>query len=287
MNERIGITGATGHLGGGVARLLATDGTPTRLIVRDASRAPDLPDAEVVVASYAEAARLTDAFSGLSTLYLVSGEEAHDRLDQHRTAVRAAADAGVGRIVYTSFLGAAADATFRLARDHFHTERYLADTGIPFVALRNSLYADVLPYFAADGVLAGPAGDGRLAPVARADVVEVSVAAVLDPDWDRPLTLDLTGPTLLSLHDVAGELTEMFGTPVRYHPETREEAYASRDHLGAPGWLLDAWISTYTAIARGEMATVSDTVARVTGHPATAFRDHRREPERLPDARIT
>ena len=290
MTDRIGVTGATGHLGGGAARLLAAGGTPIRLIVRDPARVPDLPDAgpdvEVAVASYAEAARLTEAFSGLSALYLVSGEEAHDRLDQHRIAVRAAADAGVPRIVYTSFLGASPDATFRLARDHFHTERYLHDTGLPFVALRNSLYADVLPYFVADGVLAGPAADGRLAPVARADVIEVSVAALLDRDWDTTSTLDLTGPTLMDLHEVAEDLTRMTGSPVRYHRQTRDEAYASRAHLGAPGWLMDAWVSTYTAIARGEMAVVSDTVAQVTGHPSTAFRDHRRAPELLRDARV-
>lgn len=306
MSDRIGVTGATGHLGSGVARLLAAADTPIRLIVRDPARAPDLarpttgsstgsapgsasrtePDVEVAVASYAEAARLTEAFSGLSTLYLVSGEEAHDRLDQHRTAVRAAADAGVQRIVYTSFLGASPDATFRLARDHFHTERHLHDTGLPFVALRNSLYADVLPYFVSDGAIAGPAGDGKLAPVARADIVEVSVAALLDPDWDAPFTLDLTGPTLMDLHEVADDLTRMTGSPVRYHPQTRDEAYASRAHLGAPGWLMDAWISTYTAIARGEMAVVSDTVSRVTGHPATPFHDHRRDPELLRDARV-
>jgi NAD(P)H dehydrogenase (quinone) len=131
----------------------------------------------------------------VSGVPLVSGSESPDRLEQHRTAVRAAADAGVRRVVYTSFLGAAPDATFTLARDHFHTERALADAGLVTVALRNSLYADVLPSFAADGVLAGPAGEGRLAPVARRDVVDVSVAAVLDPTLEG--VLELTGPELL------------------------------------------------------------------------------------------
>lgn len=297
MTARIGVTGATGHLGGGVARLLAAAGRPLRLIVRDADRIPDLrgpptapgasaadgaaTDVQVAIASYAEAAPLTEAFTGLATLYLVSGEESHDRLDQHRTAVRAAVAAGVERIVYTSFLGASPDATFRLARDHFHTERSLAATGIPVVALRNSLYADVLPLFVGDGVLAGPAADGRLAPVARADIIEVSAAALLDDSWDAPLTLDVTGPSLLTLGQIAEELTAMTGAPVRYRAETREQAYASRAHLGAPGWLLDAWVSTYTAIARGEMAVVTDTVERVTGHPATPFLEHRRA-ARLP-----
>jgi NAD(P)H dehydrogenase (quinone) len=288
MIARIGVTGASGHLGGGVASLLATAAVPVRLIVRNAARAPDLPDVEVAVASYDprddEVARLTGAFSGVETLYLVSAEESHDRLERHRAAVRAAAAAGVGRIVYTSFLGASPGATFHLARDHFHTERFLTDTGIPFVALRNSLYADVLPHFVTDGVLAGPAGDGRFAPVARADVVEVSAVTLLDDSWDTTSSLDLTGPTLVTMDEVAGELTTLLDSPVRYEDQTRAAAYASRADLGAPAWLLDAWISTYVAIARGEMAVVSDTVERMTGHPATPLRDHRREPRLPPTA---
>jgi NAD(P)H dehydrogenase (quinone) len=55
---------------------------------------------------------------------------------------------------------------------------------------------------------------------------------------------------------------------VRYHPETVDEAYASRAVYGAPPWQVDAWVSTYTAIAAGELATVSDAVPRLTGRPA-------------------
>ena len=50
-----------------------------------------------------------------------------------------------------------------------------------------------------------------------------------------------------------------------------EEAYASRAHYGAPAWEVDGWVSTYTAIAAGEMAGVSDVVPRLTGHPATSL----------------
>ncbi len=268
----IAVTGATGHLGGGVARRLSERGLTTRLVVRDPSRAPALDGAEVAVASYADGSAMRDALTGARLLYLVSAGEAADRLGQHRTAVEAAAAAGVERVVYTSFLRAAPDATFLLARDHFWTERALADAGLAFVALRNNLYADVLPLLAGDGVIRGPAGDGRLAPVVRDDVVDVSVAALLDDSVDG--ALDVTGPQRLTLADVASTVAEVCGEPVRYEDETLEQAYASRSGLGAPGWMVDAWISTYTAIAAGEMDVVSDTVERLAGRPATPLRRH-------------
>src|ERR687890_1387965 len=144
MSDRsIAVTGATGVLGGRVAeRLGGTDGIRLRLVVRDASRAPDLPGAEVVEqpGGYADGAGLAAALAGVHTLFLVSAAEAEDRLAQHLTAVDAAAAAGVERVVYTSFLGASPDATFTLARTHAATEAAIRATGMRFTFLRSSMY---------------------------------------------------------------------------------------------------------------------------------------------------
>ena len=102
MSALIAVTGATGALGGRVAaRLAGAEGTGLRLVVRDASRAPDLPGAEVVEnpGGYADGAGFAAAPAGVHTVYLVSAAEAEDRLSQHHTAVDAAAAAGVQRIV--------------------------------------------------------------------------------------------------------------------------------------------------------------------------------------------
>jgi NAD(P)H dehydrogenase (quinone) len=54
-NDLIAVTGATGELGGRVARRLAERGVSQRLIVRDPSKAPELEGAEVARASNYEA----------------------------------------------------------------------------------------------------------------------------------------------------------------------------------------------------------------------------------------
>ena len=48
----IAVTGATGGLGGRVARRLAEQGVGQRLVVRDPGRAPELAGAEVAAGSY-------------------------------------------------------------------------------------------------------------------------------------------------------------------------------------------------------------------------------------------
>jgi uncharacterized protein YbjT (DUF2867 family) len=270
----IAVTGATGGVGGRVARRLADAGAAPRLLVRDPARAPDLPGAGVAQASYDDPASVRTALAGVHTLLFVSAGEHPDRIGLHRGAVDAAREAGVARIVYTSFLGAGPDSTFTFARDHWHTEQHIRGTGAAFTFLRDSLYQDVLPYFpgAEDGVIRGPAGDGHFAPVTRDDIADVATAVLLSRSGEHDgRTYDLTGPATLTMADVAAELTRATGRQIGYHAETLDEAYESRSHFGAPDWEVAGWVTSYYAIATGELDVVTDAVADVAGHPPVSF----------------
>jgi len=267
----IGVSGATGGIGGRVARRLAASGHTQRLIVRDASRVTRPAGAEVVTfGGYDDDAGMREAFAGVQTLLLVSAREAADRLVQHRRAVDAAADAGVQRIVYLSFIGAAADATFTFARDHFHTEQHVRASGVAFTFSRQNLYMDLLPVLAGeDSAIRGPAGDGRVAPVLRDDVADALHAMLTTPGHEGT-TYELTGPEALTLGEIAARVSRATGRKLRFVDETLEQARASRAASGAPDWQIAGWISTYTAIAAGEMDVVTDHVLRLTGREPTA-----------------
>ena len=153
---KLAITGASGGIGGRVARRLADRGVAQRLVVRDPARAPELPGAEVAQASYGDGEAVRRALDGADTLLLVSGSEAFDRVRLHTATVDAAVAAGVRRIVYTSFLNCTPDATFTFARDHWHTEEHIRQAGVRHTFLRDSLYLDYIPLFAGrDGVIRG------------------------------------------------------------------------------------------------------------------------------------
>src|SRR6266581_8574810 len=106
----LAVTGSTGIVGSRVARLLSAAGVPQRLVVRDPRRAPALDGTTVVQCTYQDAGAARRALDGVDTLFMVSGAEAPDRVDQHRTFIDAAAAAGVARVVYLSFYGASPDA---------------------------------------------------------------------------------------------------------------------------------------------------------------------------------
>ena len=272
----IGITGATGHIGGQVARLLAADlpaDTRLRLLVRDASRAPDLPGADVVEVQYGDPAAV-EALTGVDVLLMVSAAESDDRVGEHRAFVEHAVEAGVGHLVYTSFVGRqprlrlpARPRPRRHRGDHpGHGRgrdvpaRQLLRRGVPVLRRRR-------------GSAARAGRAGLVAPVSRRDVAEVAAAVLRAPAEHAGATYDLTGPEALTLDQIAAVLTDVTGRPHRFHDETLEEARASRAHYGAPDWMVEAWISTYTAIRDGELEAVSDDVPRLLGRPATSFRD--------------
>jgi NAD(P)H dehydrogenase (quinone) len=280
-DDRIAVTGASGRLGARLAFRLAAEGAKQRLIVRDPSRAPrlgdgrPLPECEVVAADgYTDAAGMRTAFEGVGTVFLVSARESADRVTEHVAAIDAAVAAGVERLVYVSFVGAAPDAVFTLARDHFHTEEHLHRAGLRWTVLRDNLYhRTVASFVGPDGVIRGPARDGRIACVSHDDVADVATAVLLDerPTRHDGVVYDVTGPQALTLTEIATLLSTATGRTITYHPETVDEAYASREPSGASAVELAGWVSSYEAIAAGALAHVSDDVARLVGRPARSF----------------
>lgn len=267
----IGVTGATGQIGSRVAQSLADAGRPAVLLPRRPEAAAGLPAAEVRACDYAHPG---DSLRGIDVLLMVSAREARDRDEVQRAFVDAAGRAGVQSVVYTSFAAPSPTATFSFARTHYDTEQHLRASGLSWTFLRDNFYLDVLPEFAdEEGVIRGPAADGRVAAVARADVADVASRCLLDHAEFRDTALNLTGPEALSLDDIARIVSEVTGRRLSYQAESLEEAVASRAGYGADDWQLEGWISTYTAIAAGELDEVSQDVERVLGRAPLSLAD--------------
>jgi NAD(P)H dehydrogenase (quinone) len=199
----VAVTGATGEVGRRVVARLAAAGLPHRSIVRDASRATG--DDVRVASDYGARDEMAAAFEGAATVFLIPAAENAERVEQHTTAADAALAAGVPRLVYLSFLDAAPDATFTLARDRWATEQHIRATGLNWTFLRMNLYVDFVPRMVGeDGVIRGPAGDGRVSAILR-DAVAAAAAAVLTSQGHAGKSYDLTGPSSFTLAEAQAE----------------------------------------------------------------------------------
>ena len=175
---RLVLTGASGKLGRRTAELTLRMCTPDGLILvtRSPAAFADLAarGVDVRFGDFSAPGSLRAAFAGGELLLLISTTDVARRSEQHRAAIDAAVDARVGRVIYTSVVSPEPPNPAIIAPSHHFTERALADSGMAFTVLRNSLYADFQVPEAAraieTGTLVHNRGDGRVATyVARED----------------------------------------------------------------------------------------------------------------------
>lgn len=262
----VAITGSTGHVGAGAARILSAAGVPARLIVRDPDRAPDLPHTEVVRAEYDHVRRCVAALEGIDTVFMVSIVDGAERLTAHQDFVDAAVQAGVRHVVYLSFVGADEHAASIYPREHGATEAYLAATDLDTTIVRSNYFAESLLHFHTGGQISGPVGDGRISAVARDDVAAAVAAVLADPSEHVAKTYELTGAEALSFADIAALFETVLGEPCDFVDQTDEQARASRSSLRAPEEILQDWLSMYVAVRQGAHGHVTGDVRHLLGH---------------------
>jgi uncharacterized protein YbjT (DUF2867 family) len=262
------VTGSTGHVGRLVAEELAERGEPMRLLVRDPSRAPHLPAADVVAGDYGRTDELAAALGEGDRVFMVSLHEGPERrIPLHESFVAAAARAGVAHIVYLSFLRAGPDALFLHARSHGATEAMLAASGVPWTAIRNGMYADEIPgWFDPDGTLRENGGEGRISFSYRPELAKAIAAVLVGP---VPAAIgevyDIVTPPPVSLAELAEIASGVTGKPYRYEPASDETWESRWRALGRSGWQLDSGHTSYRALRSGEFDVVSDDFRRLTG----------------------
>lgn len=274
----VAITGVTGKLGGQLALELSQAGQSARLLARRPEAVTVLPHTTIHEAYYDKSQTTIEALSGADVLFMVSARESQDRVDEHKALIDAAKAAGVGHIIYTSFFNPRPDSTFTLARDHAATENYIKAQGFTYTFIRDNFYMNFFIDLAKEyGEIKGPAGRGKVSAVFREDVASVASTVLQNPTAYENQVLDMTGPQSLSLAEIADTISKAWGKTITYVEETIPEAYESRKAWPAEQWEYDSWVSTYTAIEKGELEAVSNDVEKVLGRKATSLADYLKE----------
>lgn len=273
------ITGATGQLGRLVVEALLEHDVPAARIVatgRELSRIADLAARGVQVrpVDYTDPDSLRQAFAGAEKVLLISGSEVGQRLEQHRNAIAAAQDAGVGLIAYTSIANAGST-NMQLAAEHEATEAALAASGLPFVLLRNSWYlenyTDQLDTYRQHGAVLGSAGAGRVSAATRADYARAA-AAVLLQDGQAGKVYELGGDVPFTLTELAAEVSAATGRPVQYQDLPEEQYTGMLVGAGLPEGYAAILADSDLGIARGELLVTSGDLSALIGRPTTSMR---------------
>lgn len=273
---KIGITGASGQLGRLVAEKLKQRVHAENLValVRSPEKVADL-GIEAREFDYTKSGVLAPALQGIDHLLLISGSEVGQRKIQHENIIKAAQEASVKWIVYTSLLHADTS-SLSLATEHIETEKLLKASGIPYTILRNGWYTENYTASAQgaidSGAFIGSAGDGKISSATREDYAEAA-AVVLTSEGHQGEVYELAGDTAYTLKDLAAELSRQTGKDIPYNNLTEEEYTGALKSLGLPEGLAQAIASWDISTSQGDLFDESKVLSKLIGRPTTLLSD--------------
>ncbi len=281
------VTGATGTVGGAVARSLAGQGSPVRLLARDPRRvevrgAGDDGSGvdtavEIVSADYADPRGLEAAFRGITHAFVATNNPLRPEHDTNLLA--AAQQAGVQRLVRLSALAVQDPEASDLITDwHRDCEQAVAASGLAWTFVRPRAFMSNWLMWA-DSVRAGvvrtPFGHARSAFVDPRDVAEVAVRALTESGHEGQAH-PVTGPVAISAFEQTGQLGELLGRKLIFEEITLEQACAFHAKR-YPLPIAEAITECTRRLATGAKSGVELTVEKLTGRPARTFRQWARD----------
>lgn len=272
------VTGATGPLGSAVvdSLLKKTPAADIAVLVRTPDKADMLKakGVELRTGDYGNYASLVSAFKGIDKLYFVSGNDVAGRMPQHENVVRAAREAGVRHVIYTSIPHEhnIDDSPIHfVVSSHVQTEKLLENSGLTYTILQHSIYADMIPVFAGEHLLQTktiylPAGEGRVAYAVRMDLAEAGANVLLDKTgkYDNK-TIPLTGAETVTLEDAAKSISTATGLNISYYSPSVEEFKTTLTGAGVPSGIVDLVAGFASSFKIGELGLVSGDLEEILG----------------------
>ncbi|MEM7460680.1 MAG: NAD(P)H-binding protein [Pseudomonadota bacterium] len=258
------VLGGTGKTGRRVVERLKAGGHAVRVGSRSAVPAFD----------WDREAGWDAALKGVTAAYITYAPDLAmpGAADAIQAFVKKAKRAGVKRLVILSGRG---------EPEAQACEKIVQDSGLEWTVVRASWFNQNFSEAAfLDMVMAGtitlPAGDQPEPYVDADDIADVVVAA-LTQDHHNGEVYEVTGPRLMTLSDVAADLSAATGRTVSYVDVPHDAFIAEIEGSGAPKevvWMLDYLFST---VLDGRNAHLTDGIQRALGRPPKDFADFARD----------
>lgn len=271
------VTGATGNIGGQVVRMLIDAGEPVRALCRRQQQVDDLRarGVDAVLGDLSNRASLVAAMDGVDRLFLLTFPGKSQR-EHGRNAVEAALAAGVRRVVHLSTADANPASAIPWASAPAYTDALLQATGIGWTLLRPAAFMQNVLESAPvirRGLFPQTSRSGVTGWIDTSDIAVVATRVLIDRGHEGA-TYVLTGPELLSVPDLAAQLTTVLGRRVRYVHLPSRVFYALLRLTGSDAFTADGLRHQFVDVLRhgqDEGAVFTETVRSLTGVAPRSF----------------
>lgn len=262
------VAGATGHVGGAIARILAEAGEPVRALVRDAGRQGLDSRVTWVPADLNKPSTVAAALPGVTAMFMMAG---YPGLSEVLDAARGA---GVRRIVLLSSLSAAdGDTSNVIARYHIESEETIRASDLPYSFLRPPTFMTNTLQWASTirdgGVVRATFPDVPMAVIDPQDIAAVAAVELREASGDSHVH-ELSGPQAMTPKDRIDVLSDVLGHRIGFEGLTDEQS-AKVLHEQMPAAYAEA-ILKFFAEGTTDESPVRPTVEQLTGRPPATFR---------------
>lgn len=263
------ILGGTGTTGRRIARLLSARGEDVVTAAR--TPGPAGPGVTPVHLDWDDPATWDAPLAGARSLYVVPPALVVDVAPVVTRMLERAGAAGVGRVVLLSARGADHAPGSPLDRAEAATRA----SGIPWAVVRPTWFMQnfsegIHAAEVAGGRISAPTGVGAVPFVDADDIAAVAVALLAG---DAPLgrAYDLSGPSALTMADVARLIGDAAGFPVVHDDADPDRWEAEVRAAGLPADYAALLTMLYGIVRSGADAALSDGVAAATGRAPGSF----------------
>lgn len=280
------VTGATGQFGSkAVEHLLnkGVDPSEISVMVRDPAKAISFKEKGIHIkeGDYNDHDSMVRAFRGVDKLLLVSSNDrkaVENRTSHHVNVIKAAREAEVNHIVYTSFVrkpGYERSSISDFQNSHVESENFLKQSGIDYTILQNGIYAEMILAFVGDKVgktenILFPAGDGEASWVLREELAEAA-AHVLTTEGHKNKTYSLTNTESVGFIAIAEDISEVLNKKIRYTSPDINEFKVIMEKAGVPEMYIGMFTMWGTALAQQTMNKEDDTLSTFLNRKPTSI----------------
>ena len=263
------ITGATGKTGSAAVQELSNRNIPFRVLIRNEDKLNQITDmgGEVIIGAIEDDAALNQAMEGVQkALVLLPNSE--QQLFLEKKVVDAALEANVQHIVKMSSMEAVPEATSPIPKLHMQSENYIKNSGMNWTMIKPNFFMQNLlgsgKTIVEQNKFFLPMGEGKAGMIHTKDVGTV-IAKVLSEDGHEGQNYEVTGPEILSFHDVAEIFSKVLGKKVDYINVPIDEYKKTLSQFLTNQWHLDSVIDLFKDIAEGGIEDKTDTFQDLIG----------------------
>jgi NAD(P)H dehydrogenase (quinone) len=280
----IAVTGGNGEFGCTVLEALGKrTREPLVTTVRDLGKARRIEGVDYRPGDFDRPDSLRSSLSGIDAVLINAtffGADPSLRRRRVSSAIGAAAEAGVGRIVLTSWPDLDR-ATLPAVQDYKHLEALVKTAGPAWTILRlgyglpTALARDVV-WAKSGGELVAPAAGARVTPADVADIAEAAAVVLTQPGHDS-VVHELSGPDSITWD----QLAELAGLPFRAVSDDAYRDYLARFNLSAE--VAQQLIDMYADFRSDWAAAPTFTLGDLIGHaPVPGIEAVNRQVSRFP-----